>query len=101
MIEDDQVESVCKNCNHTIASHRPVCNVKANDSDDVCGCSNPQYHNAIISGNYVGWTEVHCTSCGVLLGFIDSTMEDIYDFITLCSNCMVKTHLGSGQKKES
>ena len=32
------------------------------------------------------------TSCGVLLGLIDSTMEDIYDFITLCPNCIAQTH---------
>ncbi len=100
MSEDNRVESVCKNCSHPISSHRPNCDVKTNDSNDVCGCSNPQYHNAIVSGNYVGWTEIHCTSCGVLLGFIDSTREDIYDYITLCPNCMAKAHPGSTPDRE-
>ena len=44
---------------------------------------------------------LHCTSCGVLLGFIDSTMEDIYDFITLCPNCIAKTHHGSDSDRKS
>ena len=102
MSEDNQVESDCKNCSHPITSHRPNCEVKTDESDDACGCSNPQYNNAIISGKYVGWTEIHCSSCGVLLGFIDSTMEDIYDFITLCPNCITKTyHHGSDSDRKS
>ena len=41
-------------------------------------------------------------SCGILLGFIDSTMEDIYDFITLCPNCITKTyHHGSDSGRKS
>ena len=44
--------------------------------------SNPQYHNGIVSGIYVGWTEIRCISCGVLLGIVDSTREDIYDYST-------------------
>jgi hypothetical protein len=103
MISDgNQVESDCKNCSHPIASHKPKCEFKTNDNDDVCGCSNPQYNNAIISGKYIGWTEIHCTSCGVLFGFIDSTMEDIYDCITLCPNCIVKTyHIDSDLDRKS
>ena len=35
------------------------------------------------------------TSCGVMFGFIDSTREDIYDYTTLCTNCIAKAHHAS------
>ena len=95
MTQANQVYTVCKNCSHAISSHKPNCDVKINDRGETCGCSNPQYHNAIVSGNYIGWTEIHCTSCGVMLGFIDSTREDIYDYITLCANCIAKVNHAS------
>lgn len=99
MSQDNRWESACKNCSHPISSHKPNCDVKTNESDEACGCGNPQYHNAIVSGNYIGWTEIHCTSCGVMLGFIDSTREDIYDYITLCPNCIAKAHHAAPDKE--
>ena len=92
MSQDNLLVSVCKNCSHPVAFHGSICGAKTSDSNEVCGCSHLQYHNAIVSGNYVGWTEIHCSSCGILIGFIDSTREDIYDYITLCPDCIIKAH---------
>jgi hypothetical protein len=38
----------------------------------------------------MGWIEIHCNSCGTFLAYIDSTIENIYDYTTLCSACITK-----------
>ena len=83
-------ENSCKNCFHPISSHKPNCLSKAEDGENICGCKNAQYHNAILSGKYIGWIEIHCNSCGKKIGFIDSTTDNIYDFTILCSQCITK-----------
>ena len=60
------------------------------DEGNGCECRNPQYYNTIVSDKHIGWIEIHCNSCGTLIGFINSTVENIYDFTTLCSNCIIK-----------
>jgi hypothetical protein len=83
----------CKNCNHAISLHKPNCVFKGDqEEDNICGCENAQYYNTLISGEYVGWAEIHCNSCGVLLGFIDSALENIFDYTILCPRCIVKTN---------
>ncbi|MGV8107471.1 MAG: hypothetical protein ACP5OH_06845 [Nitrososphaerota archaeon] len=71
--------------------HSPNCLSKSEENDDnICGCKDPQYYNTIVSDKYIGWIEIHCNACGKMLGFIDSKVENIYDFTTLCSKCIVK-----------
>ena len=85
------VEFLCKNCTHPIDLHKPHCSFSTDDKDsNACECTDPQYYNTIVSDKHIGWIEVHCNSCGALIGFINSTVENIYDFTTLCSNCITK-----------
>lgn len=85
------LESSCKNCSHAISLHNPNCLFKSEDNDDnICGCKDAQYYNTIVSDKYIGWIEIHCNSCGKMLGLIDSTVENVYDFTTLCFNCIRK-----------
>ena len=124
-IEDDEdVEVLCKNCQHKISLHDPVCGFVLEDEgvhedgkkksiertktlkDDLdreqykeekserkcCECENPEFYNALISGKYIGWTEIHCNNCGKLLCYIDSSSENVYDFVILCKKCIVKKH---------
>ncbi|RPJ30031.1 MAG: hypothetical protein EHM25_07480 [Nitrosopumilales archaeon] len=86
------VENSCKKCSHPMSLHNPNCLFKSeeNDDDNICGCKDAQYYNTIVSDKYIGWIEIHCNACGKMLGFIDSTVENIYDFTTLCSKCIVK-----------
>jgi hypothetical protein len=35
-----------------------------NDDDNVCNCNKPEFYNVVISGKYIGWTEIHCNNCG-------------------------------------
>jgi hypothetical protein len=82
----------CKNCNHAIVLHKPNCTFVDNENEDIiCDCNKAQYYNSLISGKYIGWAEIHCNSCGKLLGFIDSTLENIFDYTILCPVCIVKT----------
>jgi hypothetical protein len=84
-------EKSCKNCSHAMSLHKPNCLFKSEDNDDnICGCKDAQYYNTIVSDKYIGWIEIHCNSCGKMLGLIDSTVENVYDFTTLCSNCIRK-----------
>jgi hypothetical protein len=89
----DTPEPQCKNCQHAISLHKPNCLSKENRNENnvVCGCDDAQYYNAIISGDYVGWVEIHCNSCGTIIGFLDSTIENIFDYTTLCPKCIEKT----------
>lgn len=90
-MQPESVESLCKNCCHPISLHGPRCLFTADDKDNTsCGCADPQYYNTIVSDKYMGWVEIHCNSCGTFLGFIDSTIENIYDFTTLCAKCIRK-----------
>jgi hypothetical protein len=86
------LENSCKNCSHTISLHTPDCTFKIDNSgkNDFCGCKGPEYYNMIVSDKYVGWTEIHCNLCGNMLGFIDSGIENIYDFTTACRKCIRK-----------
>ena len=85
------LEDSCKNCSHPISIHQPSCLFKQeNNEDNVCGCKKAQYYNTVVSDKYIGWTEIHCNSCGIILGFIDSAVENIYDFTTVCSKCIRK-----------
>lgn len=84
------LEKSCKNCSHDISLHNPNCLFKSEDNDNICGCKDAQYYNTIVSDKYIGWIEIHCNSCGKMLGLIDSTVENVYDFTTLCSNCISK-----------
>ena len=89
---EDLPDPVCKNCNHSIRLHKPNCSFKEEeDEDSICGCEKAQYYNTLVSGEYIGWEEIHCNSCGRLTSFIDSTLENISDFTILCPNCIAKT----------
>jgi hypothetical protein len=81
----------CKNCNHPIPLHKPICSFKeAENAGDICGCQNAQYYNTLVSAEHIGWEEIHFNSCGVLTSFIDSTLENISDFTILCPKCIAK-----------
>jgi hypothetical protein len=93
MLSETDVESECKNCYHDIRLHNPDCKAKSDNNihdDDICHCDIPQYYNTIVSGKYIGWTEVHCNTCGKLVCLIDSTNEDVYNFLILCPQCIAK-----------
>ena len=89
---ENLLESSCKRCSHPISSHKPNCLFKLEENkNDICGCKNAQYYNTIVSDKYIGWIEIHCNSCGKMLAYIDSTVENIYDFTTLCSKCIARS----------
>jgi len=118
--EEDDVEVLCKYCQHKISLHNPKCSFvleeEENENEDkeqeeqekignedvteaieppkrkCCDCETPEFYNAIISGKYFGWIEIHCNSCGKLLCYIDSSTENVYDFKILCKKCIVKKH---------
>jgi hypothetical protein len=93
-VNEIEVESECKNCNHDIRLHKPNCTAKCYDitEEHVCGCKKPQYFGAIVSDKYVGWTELHCNNCSRLIRFLNTLEENIYEIIQdehiLCSNCI-------------
>jgi len=86
------LENLCKNCSHAISLHKPDCMFKIDKSrqNNFCGCKRAEYYNTIVSDRYIGWIEIHCNLCGNMLGFIDSGIENIYDFTTVCSKCIRK-----------
>jgi hypothetical protein len=85
------LENSCKNCSHSMSLHKPNCLFKLEDNHgNFCSCKDAQYYNTIVSDKYIGWVEIHCNSCGNILGFIDSAVENVYDFTTLCPNCISK-----------
>ena len=98
MSKQNQIESLCRNCCHPIILHDPRCSFKAENEhgDDTCNCSKPEYYNTIVSSKHIGWVEIHCNYCGIMTGLIDTSMENIYDFMTLCPNCIEK-HTKSNQ----
>jgi hypothetical protein len=86
---EEPLEKLCKNCNHLMSLHNPDCSFKEDKSSvSSCGCIKAQYYNTIVSDKYIGWIEIHCNSCGQRIGFIDSTVENIFDFTTLCNKCI-------------
>jgi DNA-directed RNA polymerase subunit RPC12/RpoP len=94
LTEEVNVETECKNCNHAISMHQPKCTAAYHDFIDgrICGCENPNYYGALVSDEYMGWTEFHCNNCGNLIGFLNSIDENIYEIIEdeaiLCPNCI-------------
>ena len=118
--EEDDVEILCKHCQHKISLHNPKCSFvleeEENENEDkeqeeqekisnqdltetietpkkkCCDCETPEFYNAVISGKYFGWIEIHCNNCGKLLCYIDSSTENVYDFEILCKKCIVKKH---------
>ena len=84
--EKGSFEKSCENCSHPISLHDPKCSFHS-EENRTCGCDNAEYHNAIIS-KYVGWTEIRCNSCGKTVGFLQSILENIDDFTTLCPKCI-------------
>ena len=88
------VDLICKNCQHQISSHMPNCItlIDSNDNDNVCNCYKPEFYNIVISGKYIGWTEIHCNNCGKLVAYIDSQIENIYDFKIMCKQCIIHHH---------
>ena len=118
--EQEDVEILCKHCQHKISLHDPKCTfvieevqdqndtpekaelVKVPNGDKVivsdlhkricCDCETPEFYNAVISGKYFGWIEIHCKNCGKLVCYIDSSSENVYDFEILCKKCIAKKH---------
>ena len=92
MMNESEVEVnlLCKNCQHQISMHLPNCSVLFHNS--ICACNKPEFYNVVISGKYIGWTEIHCNSCGKLVAFIDSPIENIDDFKIRCKNCIIHHH---------
>ena len=79
--ETEDVSLLWKNCQHQISLHLPNCTGVSDESDStkICKCKKPEFYNVIISGKYIGWTEIHCNSCGKLVAFLDSPIENIDD----------------------
>ncbi len=86
-----EVNLMCQNCQHKMSMHLPNCTVLSDEnySAKICNCNKPQFYNVIISGTYIGWTQIHCNSCGKLLAFIDSINENIDDFKIMCKQCII------------
>ena len=89
-----EVSLLCKNCQHQVSMHLPNCTVLSdeNDSTKICNCHKPEFYNVVISGKYIGWTEIHCNSCGKLVAYIDSQIENIDDFKIRCKHCIINKH---------
>jgi hypothetical protein len=84
----ESFEKSCENCSHPISLHDPHCSfISKENGKEICGCENAEYHNVIIS-KYVGWTEIRCNKCGKTLGYLQSTIENIDDYTTLCPKCI-------------
>lgn len=88
------VDLICKNCQHQVSLHMPNCTTLLEDGNDenVCNCNKPEFYNVVISGKYIGWTEIHCNNCGKLVACIDSPIENIEDFKIMCKNCIIHHH---------
>ena len=85
-----EVNLLCKNCQHQISMHVPNCSALLHNG--ICDCNKPEFYNVVISGKYIGWTEIHCNSCGKLVAFIDSPIENIDDFKIRCKHCIIHHH---------
>jgi len=90
--DETNVDIICKNCQHQMSMYMPNCTVLLHNGDHkkICDCNNAEFYNAVISGKYIGWTEIHYNNCGKLLAFIDSPSENIYDFSVMCKKCIVQ-----------
>ena len=84
------VNLICKNCQHQMSMHMPNCRTLLDDN--VCNCNKPEFFNVIISGKYIGWTEIHCNNCGKLVAYIDNPLENIYDYTLMCKHCIIHHH---------
>ena len=82
-----EVNLLCKNCQHQISMHQPKCSALFHNN--ICNCNKPEFYNVIISGKYIGWTEIHCNNCGKLVAFIDSQIENIDDSKIRCKHCII------------
>jgi DNA-directed RNA polymerase subunit RPC12/RpoP len=92
--DTEDVSVICENCQHTISMHLPNCTGVSNESHStkICNCNKPEFYNVIISGKYIGWTEIHCNSCGKLVAFLDSPIENIDDSEIRCKHCIIHKH---------
>jgi hypothetical protein len=77
-----------------MSMHLPNCTILLDDKDSakICNCNKPEFYNIVISGKYIGWTEIHCNSCGKLVAFIDSQIENIDDYKIMCRHCIINKH---------
>jgi hypothetical protein len=73
-----------------MSMHIPNCRTLL--GKNVCNCNKPEFYNVVISGKYIGWTEIHCNNCGKLVAYIDSSIENIYDFKIMCKHCIIHHH---------
>ncbi len=89
---ETEVNLLCKNCQHKVSMHLPNCTILSDDSSKTCDCNKPEFYNIVISGKYIGWTEIHCNSCGKLVAYIDSPIENIDDFKIMCKHCIINKH---------
>ena len=89
---ETEVNILCKNCQHQVSMHLPNCTILSGDSTKTCDCNKPEFYNIVISGKYIGWTEIHCNSCGKLVAYIDSPIENIDDFKIMCKHCIINKH---------
>jgi hypothetical protein len=91
---ETEVSLLCKNCQHQLSMHLPTCRtlLDKSNSTKICDCNKPEFYNTVISGKYIGWTEIHCNNCGKLVSFIDSSIKNIDDFKIMCKHCIVKMH---------
>jgi len=89
-----EVNLLCKNCLHQMSMHSPSCTVLSDNKDSakICNCNKPEFYNIVISGKYIGWTEIHCNGCGKLVAFIDSPIENINDSKIMCRQCMINKY---------
>ena len=89
---ETEVNLLCKNCQHKVSMHLPHCTILSDDRTKTCDCNKPEFYNIVISGKYIGWTEIHCNSCGKLVAYIDSPIENIDDFKIMCKHCIINKH---------
>jgi hypothetical protein len=77
-----------------MSMHLPNCTELSDNKDSakICNCNKPEFYNIVISGKYIGWTEIHCNSCGKLVAFLDSPIENIDDSKIMCRQCIVNKH---------
>jgi hypothetical protein len=58
---------------HLLSMEANSSKVNSAGKDNVCNCNKPEFYNVVISGKYIGWTEIHCNNCGKLVAYIDSS----------------------------
>jgi hypothetical protein len=75
-----KINPLCKNCQHQVSIPLPNCTILSDDSAKMCDCNKPEFYIIVVSGKYIGWTEINCNSCGKLVAYIDTPIENIDDF---------------------